>query len=150
MTIPTSKVKLSQWDALLLESLRALSGSDEELLRRVSEGDLPADESKYEFDYGQLSVLAEEQPEGFRRAVLEGYQIKYNTIRGIRSWIEVALGIEAKLELAEGRKRWKRNSRRLNANGWRMYCLTAGRSQAGLPGTAVPERTGSSRFSARI
>lgn len=102
MTIPTSKVKLSQWDALLLESLRALSGSDEELLRRVSEGDLPADESKYEFDYGQLSVLAEEQPEVFRRAVLEGYQIKYNTIRGIRSWIEVALGIEAKLELAEG------------------------------------------------
>lgn len=104
MTIPTSKVKLSQWDALLLESLRALSGSDEELLRRVSEGDLPADESKYEFDYGQLSVLAEEQPEGFRQAVLEGYQIKYNTIRGIRSWIEVALGIEAKLELAEGQE----------------------------------------------
>ncbi|MEK4848645.1 hypothetical protein NST04_01970 [Paenibacillus sp. FSL H7-0756] len=104
MTMPTSKVKLSQWDALLLESLRALSGSDEELLRRVSEGDLPADESKYEFDYGQLSVLAEEQPEGFRQAVLEGYQIKYNTIRGIRSWIEVALGIEARLELEEGQE----------------------------------------------
>ncbi|WP_341346430.1 hypothetical protein [Paenibacillus sp. FSL H3-0469] len=102
MTIPTSKVKLSQWDALLLESLRALSGSDEELLRRVSEGDLPADESKYEFDYGQLSTLADEQPELFRQAVTEGYQIKYNTIRGIRSWIEVAFGIEPKLELEEG------------------------------------------------
>ncbi|WP_405106285.1 hypothetical protein MHH28_24260 [Paenibacillus sp. FSL K6-1217] len=99
-----NKVKLSQWDALLLESLRALAGSDEELLRRVGEGDLPADESEYKFDYGQLSVLAGEQPELFRRAVLEGYQIKYNTIRGIRSWIDVALGVEARLELEEGQE----------------------------------------------
>ncbi|NQX46825.1 hypothetical protein HQN87_15915 [Paenibacillus tritici] len=99
-----NKVKLSQWDALLLESLRSLSGSDEELLRRVGEKDLPADESEYGFDYGQLSALADEQPELFRQAVLEGYQIKYNTIRGIRTWIAVALGIEAKLELAEGQE----------------------------------------------
>ncbi|MEO3944077.1 hypothetical protein [Gorillibacterium sp. CAU 1737] len=34
----------------------------------------------------------------------EGYQIKYNTIGGIRSWIEVALDREALLELAEGKQ----------------------------------------------
>lgn len=102
MEVVEGKAKLSQWDALLLESLRSHGWSDEELLHRVTGGDLPADESKYEFDYGQLAALADEQPELFRRAVLDGYQIKYNTIRGIRSWIDVALGIEAKLELAEG------------------------------------------------
>lgn len=104
MEVVEGKAKLSQWDALLLESLRSHGWSDEELLHRVAGGDLPADESKYEFDYGQLSAFAGEQPELFRRAVLEGYQIKYNTIRGIRSWIDVALGIEAKLELEEGRE----------------------------------------------
>lgn len=104
MTETKSKVKLSQWDALLLESLRSQGWSDGELLHRVTGGDLPVDESKYEFDYGQLAALADEQPELFRRAVLDGYQIKYNTIRGIRSWIDVALGIEAKLELEEGRE----------------------------------------------
>ena len=104
MTDTQNKVKLSQWDALLLESLRSLGWSDEELLRRVAEGELPVDESEYEFDYGQLSTLAGDQPELFRQAVTEGYQIKYNTIRGIRSWIAVALGIEAQLELEEGRE----------------------------------------------
>jgi hypothetical protein len=104
MTDTLSKVKLSQWDALLLESLRSLGWSDEELLRRVAEGDLPVDASEYEFDYGQLSALAGEQPELFRQAVTEGYQIKYNTIRGIRSWISVALRIEPQLELEEGRE----------------------------------------------
>lgn len=99
-----NKVKLSQWDALLVESLRSLGWSDEELLRRVAEGDLPVDESEYEFDYGQLSALASEQPELFRQAVTEGYQIKYNTIRGIRSWIAVAFGLEPKLELEEGQE----------------------------------------------
>lgn len=44
MTETKNKVKLSQWDALLVESLRSLGWSDEELLRRVAEGDLPADE----------------------------------------------------------------------------------------------------------
>lgn len=104
MTETKSKVKLSQWDALLLESLRSQGWSNEELLHRVTGGDVPVDESKYEFDYGQLAALANEQPELFRRAVLDGYQIKYNTIRGIRSWIDVALGIEAKLELEEGQE----------------------------------------------
>ncbi|WP_019914139.1 hypothetical protein [Paenibacillus sp. HW567] len=102
MTDILNKVKLSQWDALLVESLRSLGWSDEELLRRVESGELPVDKSEYKFDYTQLTALAGEQPEQFRQAVTEGYQIKYNTIRGIRSWISVALGIQAELELEEG------------------------------------------------
>ncbi|MNC72870.1 hypothetical protein D3C75_1239860 [compost metagenome] len=76
MTETLSKVKLSQWDALLVESLRSLGWSDEELLRRVEAGELPVDESEYHFDYTQLTQLAGEQPEVFRQAVTQGYQIK--------------------------------------------------------------------------
>lgn len=99
-----NRVKLSQWDALLVESLRALGWSNEDILRKVAEGDLPVDESEYEFDYKQLTTLQVEQPELFEQAVKTGYQIKYNTIRGIRSWIWVALGKEAEQELEEGKE----------------------------------------------
>ncbi|MEK5252121.1 hypothetical protein [Paenibacillus odorifer] len=99
-----NRVKLSQWDALLVESLRSLGWSNEDILRKVAEGDLPVDESEYEFDYKQLTTLQAEQPELFEQAVKTGYQIKYNTIRGIRSWIWVALGKEGELELEEGKE----------------------------------------------
>lgn len=104
MTENLSRVKLSQWDALLVESLRALGWSNEDILHKVSEGNLPVDESEYHFDYKQLTTLQAEQPELFEQAVKTGYQIKYNTIRGIRSWIWVALGKEAVLELEEGKE----------------------------------------------
>lgn len=104
MTETVRKVKLSQWDALLLESLRGLGWSDEQLLGITSAAELPVDNSPFEFDYQELASFAAQQPEAFRQAVTEGYQIKYNTIRGIRSWILVALGIEPKLELEEGKE----------------------------------------------
>ncbi|MFD0960747.1 hypothetical protein [Paenibacillus chungangensis] len=96
--------KLSQWDALMLESLRAHGWSGDELIRRVQEGNLPADDSKFKFDYSSLTELAKEQPELFRAAVLDGYRIKYNTIRGISSWIQVALQQEAELTLDPGKE----------------------------------------------
>ncbi len=99
-----NSVKLSQWDALLLESLRSLGWSDEELLRKVGEGDLPVDESEYHFDYKHLTALQAEQPKQFEEAVKKGYQIKYNTIRGVSSWIWIALGKKAVLELEEGKE----------------------------------------------
>ncbi|WP_342563910.1 hypothetical protein NST84_01475 [Paenibacillus sp. FSL R7-0345] len=104
MTESVNKVKLSQWDALLLESLRGQGWTDEQLLGITSAAELPEDNSPFEFDYKQLAAFAAEKPEEYRKAVTEGYQIKYNTIRGIRSWILVALGKEPKLELEEGRE----------------------------------------------
>ncbi|MCU6707914.1 hypothetical protein M6D81_04240 [Paenibacillus sp. J5C_2022] len=96
--------KLSQWEALMLESLKAHGWSGDELIRRVQEGDLPADDSKFKFDYSSLTELAKEQPELFLAAALDGYRIKYNTIRGISSWIEVALKQEAELTLDPGKE----------------------------------------------
>lgn len=104
MSETVNKVRLSQWDALLFESLRGLGWTNEALLAITSAGELPVDNSPFEFDYQQLAALAAEKPEEYRQAVTEGYQIKYNTIRGIRSWISVALGIEPQLELEEGKE----------------------------------------------
>jgi len=93
------ETKLSQWDALMLESLKAYGWPGDELISRVQSGNLPTDESKFHFDYAALTVLANEDAETFAQAVMNGYQIKYNTIRGIHSWILVALKQEAELIL---------------------------------------------------
>ncbi|WP_348624094.1 hypothetical protein ABFT51_01350 [Paenibacillus peoriae] len=98
----TKRVRISQWDALLLESLRSLGWSQEELIRRVQQNELPTD-GPSDFDYTELVTgLASQEPEVFVSAVTDGYQIKYNTIRGIRSWIAVAFGREPELSLEEG------------------------------------------------
>ncbi|AIY09680.1 hypothetical protein ACT3XG_01320 [Paenibacillus polymyxa] len=100
MTESTKRVRISQWDALMLESLRSLGWSPEELIRRVQQNELPTDG---QFDYAELATgLAANEPEVFVSAVTDGYQIKYNTIRGIRTWIAVALGGEPELSLEEG------------------------------------------------
>lgn len=88
------RVKLSQWDALMLEGLRAYGWSDDELLQRVRERNLPEDHSIYEFDYQALAEFAAADPELFESAVKDGYIIKYNTLGGLRSWIAVAYGLE--------------------------------------------------------
>lgn len=104
MTESSSTIKLSQWDALLLEALRGRGWSDEQLLGITSAAELPEDNSPFQFDFKQLAAFAAEKPEEYRQAVTGGYQIKYNTIRGIRSWILVALGKEPRLELEEGKE----------------------------------------------
>lgn len=104
MTEQLDKVKISQWDALLLESLRGRGWTDEQLLDITGAGELPADESVFQFDYQQLQATAKAQPEEFRQAVTSGYQIKYNTLRGIRSWIVVAFGKEPQLDLEVGQE----------------------------------------------
>lgn len=100
MTESTKRVRISQWDALMLESLRSLGWFPEELIRRVQQNELPTDG---QFDYAELATgLAAKEPEVFVSAVTDGYQIKYNTIRGIRTWLAVALGREPVLSLEEG------------------------------------------------
>lgn len=101
-SLSQAKAKLSQWDALMLESVKALGWSKDELIQKVLTGNLPQDESKFHFDYTLLTTFAKENEELFKSAVQEGYQIKYNTIRGIHSWILVALKQEGVLSLEAG------------------------------------------------
>lgn len=98
-------VKLSQWDALMVEGLRRLGWPDDEIVERVRRGiDLPADDSIYQFNYEELAAFAAREPETFEAAVRDGYQIKYNTIGGIRSWIAVAYGKEPEVNREPGRE----------------------------------------------
>jgi len=101
-TSAADRVMISQWEALLLESLRSQGWSNERLLKEVREGELPVDTSMYEFKYEELRTLADAEPAAFERAVTEGYRIKYNTLRGIRSWIAVAYGLEPELTFEAG------------------------------------------------
>lgn len=98
----TNQVKLSQWDALMLESLRAHGYSNEELIRKVKAGELPKDESEFQFDYHALTAFAAEHSDVFEAAVLQGYQIKYNTVRGIRCWILIRFKKDPELLLETG------------------------------------------------
>ncbi|MDD9269258.1 hypothetical protein ACFPES_19605 [Paenibacillus sp. GCM10023248] len=100
----TNLVKLSQWDALILESLKSLGWQADELLRRVRDGELPTDDSKFKFDYTRLTELAGSDSAAFEHAVRHGYRIKYNTLRGIASWLLLAYGHEAELNLEPSRE----------------------------------------------
>ncbi|OMF37669.1 hypothetical protein BK133_03760 [Paenibacillus sp. FSL H8-0548] len=93
------ETKLSQWDALMLESLKAYGWPSDEPISRVQAGNLPTDDSKFHFDYTALTALVNGEASTFEQAVMNGYQIKYNTIRGIHSWVLVALQEEAELIL---------------------------------------------------
>lgn len=98
----TERVKLSQWDAIVLESVRSLGLTDEEILHRTAQGDLPASRDEAIPSFEPLLTLQAEQPETFERAVTEGYRIKYNTLGGINTWIRIVFGREAEVERSEG------------------------------------------------
>lgn len=98
----TERVRLSQWDAIVLESVRALGLDGEELLRRVSEGDLPSADGSIVTDFAPLLALHNGQPEVLEQAVKQGYRIKYNTLGGINTWIRIVFGLESEVEREEG------------------------------------------------
>lgn len=96
------RARLSQWDAIVLESVRALGLDGEELLRRTAVGDLPSAEGAVVSDFGPLLTLHQEQPEVLKQAVEQGYRIKYNTLGGIHTWIRIVFGRESEIERGEG------------------------------------------------
>lgn len=92
-----SAVKISQHDALMIESIRAQGISNQILLDLVKGGkviDLQA-LGNGDFDYRELLQFANADWEAFEAAVLHGYRMKYNTINGIRYLLRVKFGKEA-------------------------------------------------------
>ncbi|MEJ8306372.1 hypothetical protein [Saccharibacillus sacchari] len=98
----TERVRLSQWDAIVLESVRALGLDSEELLRRAAEGELPSADNSIIADFTPLLILHREQPEVLEQAVKQGYRIKYNTLGGINTWIKIVFGRDSEVERGEG------------------------------------------------
>lgn len=98
-----TKVKLSQSHALLIESLRGLGWSNDELVGLAArEGELPKDDSAFHFDYEELKAFAAQEPDAYASAVREGYRIKFNTLGGLRSWLCVAFGTEPHIDRRPG------------------------------------------------
>lgn len=97
-------VKLSQWDALLLESLKGHGWSDDELLRRVREGDVPEDTSDFKFNYQNLLDTAAADFATVEAAVRQGYRIKFNTLRGLSNWMRLALSAEPEVVAEPGQE----------------------------------------------
>ncbi|RAU97918.1 hypothetical protein [Paenibacillus sp. YN15] len=97
-------VRLSQWDALLLESLKGYGWSADELLRRVREGDVPEDTSKFKFNYQNLLDTAAADFDTVEAAVRQGYRIKFNTLRGLSNWILLALKAEPEVVAEPGQE----------------------------------------------
>ncbi|WP_040952222.1 hypothetical protein [Gorillibacterium massiliense] len=96
-------VKVSQQIALLIESLRGLGWSEDELAELAKrKNGLPKDNSVFEFDYEELAVFAAGEPEIYESAVRKGYQIKFNTLGGLRSWLYVAFGMEPHIDRRPG------------------------------------------------
>lgn len=123
-----SSASLSQMNALMVEALRQRGFSDTQIIEDALSNQLPKDDSIYEFDFSELSTLAHQDLETLKAALHNGYQIKYNTIRGIRSWIAIVYELEAKLVLEEGQeavyaKLDKQQQQRLEqvlSHGWKL------------------------------
>lgn len=97
-------VRLSQWDAILLESLRSHKWSDDELLQRIRQGNLPKDTSKFELNYQNLVDTAAADPETVEAAIRQGYRIKFNTLRGLSNWILLSQGHEPQVNTEPGQE----------------------------------------------
>ena len=97
-----SYVRLSQQHALLIESLRGRGWTDDELLGIAGRGELPKDDSVFEFDYEELRDFAAREPEVYAAAIREGYQMKFNTLGGLRSWLYLAFGEEPHIDRRPG------------------------------------------------
>ncbi|MGG1441998.1 hypothetical protein ABE354_08010 [Brevibacillus laterosporus] len=87
-----SLVKLSQNEALMIEVLRAKGVTEEELFDVLKEGDISAFQKwSDDFDFSNLLDFSRQNWGEFEQAVREGYQIKFNTINGIKYLISVRL-----------------------------------------------------------
>ncbi|MDN9010478.1 hypothetical protein [Brevibacillus laterosporus] len=87
-----SLVKLSQNEALMIEVLRAKGVTDEELLDALKKEDISDFlQCSDDFDFSQLLDFSRQNWCELEQAVREGYQIKFNTINGIKYLISVRL-----------------------------------------------------------
>jgi|GEM_PF-1207344 len=97
-----ARVKLSQHESLMIEALRGLGWSDDEIIARVRSRELPIDNSEFQFDYSELSDFDAGQPMLFESALRNGYQMKFNTLGGIRCWISIKLDKEPEVSRVPG------------------------------------------------
>ncbi|WP_255433352.1 hypothetical protein [Brevibacillus sp. LEMMJ03] len=95
-------VKLSQWEAISLEVLRAHGTEDQEIIDRFKSGDIRPFQQIEDgrFDFAHLLDLSQSQWDLFERAVRDGYQIKFSTFNGIKTLLSLKFQQQAERDYA--------------------------------------------------
>ncbi|MDF2556913.1 MAG: hypothetical protein K0R71_741 [Bacillales bacterium] len=101
-------IRISQKSAILIERLRAQGCSDEQLVKWIENDDNKQfekfNDDVYTFD--TFLSYAKEYKEDIKGAIQIGYQITFNTMGGLRYWIENAFGLREEIDFLaeEGKK----------------------------------------------
>ncbi|MFS0861974.1 hypothetical protein [Fredinandcohnia sp. 179-A 10B2 NHS] len=76
--------------AYMLETLRSMGKSNEEILEKVKDGDVSSwNELDSHFDFTQLIELAKDNGSAFESIVRDGYQVKFVTVRGVENLLRL-------------------------------------------------------------
>ncbi|MGV3488751.1 MAG: hypothetical protein ACO1OC_09235 [Tuberibacillus sp.] len=101
------RVKVSQMTAILLERARRFGVEDKEIIANMDSNDTSIFKKAESEDYvyKEFFTYAKEQGEDLQTAILAGYQMKYNTQGGLRTWLFNRFGLipEVDYEAEEGK-----------------------------------------------
>lgn len=102
------KCRISQKTAILIERLRALGCKDEQAVKWIEQNDCKQFKKFTDDDYSFETFLsyAKEHQEDITSAIQNGYQITFNTMGGLRYWIENAFELKEEVDFVaeEGKK----------------------------------------------
>lgn len=101
------QVKVSQRTALILERLRRDGITQEQLIDALEHQDVaPLQQiSSSQTDFQEWFTYATEHGEPLVQAVKEGYQITFNTVQGLKMWLDYRFLLEEDDDYTEGEGR---------------------------------------------
>ncbi|WP_019423835.1 hypothetical protein [Paenibacillus sp. OSY-SE] len=97
-------ILLSQNTAIMLERARRKGFTDEQLLniiRTEDSSELIRINEEW-FTYDDFLSYAKEHGESLEQAVLEGYRITFNTMNGLKIWLQERFGVEEGTDFSRG------------------------------------------------
>lgn len=87
--------KITLMDAYMIETLRSSGISNQEILAQIKQGNVDVWQDLHEhFDFNELLKLAEQDIEKFQSILLDGYNVKYLTFKGLQNLIKFRFGKE--------------------------------------------------------
>ncbi|MCM3338865.1 hypothetical protein M3650_09550 [Paenibacillus sp. MER TA 81-3] len=101
-------ILLSQNTAIMLERARRKGFTDEQLLniiRTEDSSELIRINEEW-FTYDDFLSYAKEHGESLEQAVLEGYRITFNTMNGLKIWLQERFGVEEGTDFSRGERQY--------------------------------------------